>query len=132
MFLIVLVSLFVLPGCTEGSKNGKTKTLETFYQDQKIDNIDQIIIQDGSTGASKMITKQPEIEEFLSLIRDVKFTPQDNQEERVGWRYGITLIDGDCEFTFSLHHIDNTYYDSNPDIFPIVDNYYKQLDLAEE
>ena len=103
-----------------------------FYKDAKIKNVDKVIIQDGSTGYSKAITNQEQISEFLSLIKDIQFTPQDNQEKRVGWRYGITLFDSEKEFNFTLNEIDNIYYDSTPDIHPIVENYYKQLDIVEE
>ncbi|MFJ8102509.1 hypothetical protein [Lysinibacillus sp. NPDC096212] len=128
LFLILLVSLYLVSACT----NGKTQSLEAFYKDAKIESIDKVIIQDGSTGASKTITKQDQINEFISLIKDIKFTPQDNQEKRVGWRYGITLFDSERKFYFTLSEIDNTYYDSNPDIYPIVENYYKQLEIVEE
>lgn len=110
----------------------KTQSLEEFYKDAKIENVDKVIIQDGSTGYSKTITNQEQIGEFLSLIKEIEYTPQDNPEERKGWRYGITLFDGEKEFKFTLNQIDNTYYDSNPDIYPIVDNYYKQLEIVEE
>ncbi|MCM3639377.1 hypothetical protein M3152_16905 [Sporosarcina luteola] len=127
-FLILLASLFMVSACT----NGKTQSLETFYMNAKIVNVDKVIIQDGSTGSSKTITNQEQIDEFLTLIKDIEFTPQNNQEKRVGWRYGITLFDGEREFKFTLNNIGNTYYDSTPDIHPIVDNYYKQLDSVEE
>ncbi|MFJ5566230.1 hypothetical protein [Lysinibacillus xylanilyticus] len=125
---ILLVSLFFVSACT----NGKTQSLEAFYKDAKIESIDKVVIQDGSTGASKTITKQEQINDFVSLIKDIQFTPQDNQEKRVGWRYGITLLDSEKEFKFTLGEFDNTYYDSNPDIYPIVDNYYKQLEILKE
>ncbi|RPJ94040.1 hypothetical protein CW357_17475 [Rummeliibacillus sp. TYF005] len=128
LFLMLLVSLFILSACT----NGKTQSLESFYKDAKIENVDKVIIQDGSTGASKTITNQEQIGEFLTLIKEIEFTPQENQEKRKGWRYGITLFDGEKEFKFTLNQIDNTYYDSNPDTHPIVDNYYKQLEIVEE
>lgn len=128
LFLILLVSLLLLSACT----NGKTQSLEEFYKDAKIENVDKVIIQDGSTGYSKTITKQEQIGDFLSLIKDIEFVPQKNQEERSGWRYGIALFDGEKEFKFTLNEIDNTYYNSNPDIHPIVENYYKQLDIVEE
>lgn len=128
LYLILLVSLLVLTACT----NGKTQSLEDFYKDAEIERVDKVIIQDGSTGASKTITKQAQIGAFLSQVKDIKFTPQDNQEKRSGWRYGITLFDGEKEFKFTLDEIDNTYYDSNPDILPIVENYYKQLDVVEK
>lgn len=128
LFLILLVSLLLLSACT----NGKTQSLEEFYKDAKIENVNKVIIQDGSTGYSKTITKQEQIGDFLSLIKDIEFVPQKNQEERSGWRYGIALFDGEKEFKFTLNEIDNTYYNSNPDIHPIVENYYKQLDIVEE
>lgn len=127
-FLILLLSLFLVTACT----NGKKQTLEEFYSDAQIEKIDKVIIQDGSTGASKVITMQEQIAEFLTLIKDIEFTPQDNQEKRDGWRYGITLFDGKKEFKFTLSEIDDIYYDSNPDIHPIVDNYYKQLEIEKE
>ncbi|MFJ8090660.1 hypothetical protein ACIQ7N_21005 [Lysinibacillus sp. NPDC095746] len=128
LFLILLVSLFLVSACT----NGKTQTLETIYKDAKIENIDKVVIQDGSTGASKTIIRQEQINDFIALIKDIKYTPQDNQEARVGWRYGITLFDNERKFKFTLSEIDNTYYDSNPDIYPIVENYYKQLETEEK
>ena len=78
---MLLVSLFILSACT----NGKTQSLESFYKDAKIENVDRVIIQDGSTGASKSITKPEQIGEFLTLINKIEFIPQKNQEKRKGW-----------------------------------------------
>ncbi|MGE7690032.1 hypothetical protein ACQKMI_12605 [Lysinibacillus sp. NPDC097214] len=128
MFQILFGILFLLSACSIA----KTQTLEEFYRDAKIEKVDKVIIQDGSTGYSKAITKQEQIGELLNLIKDIKFTPQENQEERTGWLYGIVLFDGDKEFKFTLTELDNTYYDSNPDIYPIVENHYKQLDIMEK
>lgn len=127
--LVLVVSLLLLTACTNA---GKTQTLEQFFDNANIENIDKVIIQDGSTGYSKTITKQVQIDEFLSLIKAIQFTPQDNQEDRVGWRYAVTLFEDKDSFKFTLSKIDDIYYDSNPDIHPIVDAYYKQLDIAEE
>jgi len=128
MFLILFVIVFLLSACSMA----KTQTLEEFYRDAKIENVDKAIIQDGSTGYSKTISKQEQIDELLNLIKDIEFTPLDYQEERKGWRYGIALFDGEKEFIFTLSEIDNTYYDSHPNIYPIVGNYYKQLDVEEK
>lgn len=130
LLLLLFVSLLVLVACNDLQE--KTQSLEQFYKDAKIEKVHKIIIRDGSTGYLKTIVEQEKIDEFLALIKDIVFTPQDNQEERVGWRYAITLIDGEKEFKFSLNHINDTYYDSKPDIHPIVENYYKQLDVEEE
>lgn len=125
---MLLICLLLLSACS----NGKTQSLEGFYKDAKIENVDKVIIQDGSTGYSKTIANQEQIDEFLNLIKEIEYTPQDNQEKREGWRYGITLFDGEKEFEFTLNQIDSTYYDSNPDIHPIVDRYYKQIEIVEE
>ncbi|WP_155590516.1 hypothetical protein [Lysinibacillus cavernae] len=125
---LILFCLSLLTACS----NEKSRSLEELYIDAKIENVDKVIIQDGSTGYSKTITKQEQIDEFLHLINDIEFTPQENQEERSGWRYGIALFDGEKAFKFTLIKIDNVYYDANPDIHPIVENYYKQLDIVEE
>lgn len=130
--LILLVSLLLLSACSNVGTNGKAQLLEVFFNDEKIENVDKVIIQDGSTGYSKTITNQKQIGEFLSLIKEIEYTPQGNQEKRDGFRYGITLFDGEKQFAFTLNQIDNTYYDSNPDIHPIVEIYYNQLDFAEE
>lgn len=125
---MLLGSLLFLFACT----NGKTQSLEAFYKEAEIENVDQIIIQDGSTGALKTITKKEQIDEFLSLIKDIQFTPEENQEKRDGWLYRITLVDGEKTFQFTLNQIQNTYYKSNPDIYPIVDDFYKNLEMEEK
>ena len=127
VFLILAFSLFLLSAC---SKN--PQAFEEFYKDANIETIDKVILQDGSTGATKTITEQAQIDEFLTLTKDIQFTKQDNQEQRSGWRYGISLFDGEENFKFTLSEIDNTYYDTSPDIYPIVDTYYKHLDIEEE
>ncbi|BAK16756.1 hypothetical protein SSIL_2333 [Solibacillus silvestris StLB046] len=126
LYLMLLICLLLLSACS----NGKTQSLEWFYNDAKIENVDKVIIQDGTTGYSKTITNQEQIGEFLSLINEIEFTPQENQGNREGWRYGITLFDR--EFKFNLNEIDITYYDTNPNINTIVDKYYKQLEIVKE
>lgn len=124
---MLLVSLLLLSACS----NGKTQSLEEFYKDAKIENVDKVIIQDGSTGANKTITNQEQINEFLTLIKEIELTPQDNQRDAKGWLYGIILYDDEKEFLFT-NQIDNIYYDSNPGIYPIVEHFYKNLEVKEE
>lgn len=123
-----MLALVSMSACS----NSKTMSLKEFYKKVKIEKIDNVIIQDGSTGASKTITEQDQINEFLSLIKDVEFTPQENQDKGVGWRYRITLFDREKEFKFTTEQIADTYYDSNPDILPIIDSYYQQLNINEK
>ena len=74
--LILFISLVILSACN----NGKTQSLQAFYKDAEIEHVDKVIIQDGSTGYTKTITEQEQIDEFLSLIKEIEFTPQENQE----------------------------------------------------
>lgn len=128
LILFLTLSLFIMSACT----GSKTQSLEEFYMDAKIGNIDKVIIQDGTTGVSKEVTEQEQIDAFLSLIKVIEFIPQENQEKRKGWRYSITLLDNTREFKFTLNEIGGTYYDTNPDIYLVVDNYYKQLEIDEQ
>lgn len=125
--LTIMLSLFLLAACST-----KTRSLERFYTNEHIKNVDKVILTDGSTGYTKTITSQEEIDTLLTRIKDIEFSPQAYQEKRVGWRYGIRLFDGNKEFNITLDQIGNTYYDSNPDIFPIIDNYYKTLEVEEK
>lgn len=127
LFLMLLICLLLLSACS----NGKTQSLVEFYKDANIENVDKVIIQDGSTGYSKTITNQEQIGGFLTLINEIELTPQDNQRDAKGWSYGIILYDDENEFLFT-NQIDNTYYDSNPEIYPILENYYKKIDIKEE
>lgn len=126
---ILFASLVILSACAD--TKGKTQSLQEFYKDANIENVDKVIIQHGS-GVSKTITNQEQIDAFLALINEIVFTPKENQEGYVGWAYSIALSDGEKEFEFTLGHINDTYYDSNPDIHPIVDDYYKRLEIMEE
>lgn len=126
---LVICTLFVLSACT----NTKVKTLEEFYTDAKIEQVNQVTIQDGATGEEKTITEQEQVNEFMSLIKDIEFTPQKDQAERVGWNYQITLFDfiNETEFTFAMDKIGDTYYDYYPNIVRIVDQYYLDLESNE-
>lgn len=126
--IIFVIGLIILASCSDA----KTQTLEMFIQDADIQTIDKVMLVDGSTGYSKTITDPQQIDEFVALIQDIHYTPQENQEKRAGWRYGIWLVDGEKEFNFTLTQIGETYYDSKPDIYPIVDVYYQSLPIEEQ
>lgn len=126
--LYILFLLFLVVACS----HGKTQKLEQFIKDADIDNVEKIILQDGSTGALKTMTDKEQIDQFLSLIKNVQYIPLENQEKQNGWRYGITMFDGEKQFQFTLNKIDDVYYDTVPDINPIVEDFYEQLNIPEE
>ncbi|WP_235318349.1 hypothetical protein [Planococcus sp. CAU13] len=125
---ILIVILLALTACT----HVEPQSLEEIYKAAKIQNVNKIIIQDGSTGYIKTMTEQKRVEEFLALIKNIEYIPEENQEDREGWQYAISLFDGEEVLKFTLSEIDGIYYNTKPDISPIVDGYYKELDLLEE
>ena len=129
------LALMLIVGCLLAAcnaKTAKTQSLEAFYTEEGIENIDKVAILDGSTGYTKTLTDIEQINEFLALIKDIEFSPQDNQEERYGFLYSVTLYDREEQFNFSLNQIDDVYYDTEPYIYPIVDGYYKAVEIEGE
>ena len=125
------VVLVLIVSCLLTACSAKTQSLEAFYTEDGIEDVDKIIIVDGSNGYIKTLKDVEQIKEFLTLVKDIQFAPQDNQEKRDGFSYSITLYDGEAQFKFSLNQIGNTYYNTEPDIYPIVDGYYKRLEIDE-
>ncbi|WP_235846866.1 hypothetical protein [Neobacillus soli] len=124
---LILLLMLTLVGC-----GLETKTLPEFYEGD-FGHVTKIAIVDGSTGYKKTITDHVVINEFLAQIKEIKFIPQENQEARSGWRYSINLFqDGKEPFQFTLTQVNDDYYYTEPDIHPIVDDFYKNLDVQEE
>ena len=124
---LILFMAFTLAGC-----GLETKTLPQFYE-KDLGDVTKIIIVDGTTGYKKTVTEKEAIKEFLNEIRDIKFIPEKNQEKREGWRYSITLFQDDAQtFQFGLFEVNENYYYTEPDIYPIVDDFYEHLEVQEE
>ncbi|BBI34228.1 hypothetical protein [Cohnella abietis] len=71
---------------------------------------------DGSSGEKKVIENQNTIKEWLVLIKDIQLVPDDNQEGRVGYIFGISLFKGEeNRLGFTPDHINKIYYKSNPE-----------------
>lgn len=130
IILLILVGTAIaimLAGC-----GLETKTLPEFYE-KDLDEVSKIVIWDGSTGYKKKITDKAMIDKFLNTIKEIKFIPEENQEKRVGWRYSINLYEKEKRtFQFTLNEVDGDYYYTEPDIHPIVDEFYKNLEVKEE
>lgn len=126
--LYILFLLFLVVACS----HRKTQTLEQFMKDADIENVEKIILQDGSTGALKTMTDKEQIDEFLSLIKNVQYIPLENQEKQNGWRYGITMVDGEKQFQFTPNNINDIYYDTVPDLLSIVGDFYEKLIIPEQ
>ncbi|MDN3018392.1 hypothetical protein PH210_19615 [Paenibacillus sp. BSR1-1] len=127
LMFVSIFSMLILAGC-----GLETKTLPQFYE-KDLETVNKVVIVDGSNGNKKTITDPPVIEEFLNRISDVKFIPEKNQDKRVGWRYSITLFQkGEDPFQFTLTEVNENYYYTEPAIYPIVDEIYKDLKVKVE
>lgn len=113
--LIIVVLLFA--GCNVETPL-QAKTFQTFYED-------------GSTGQMKTIEDQEKVNEFLHLVNEVEFIPHEDQEGSVGWRYAVYLYDGKTVFNTDLSNIQKQVYHSKPNIIPLVDTFYKELNIEE-
>jgi len=127
IMLTLFLFIVLLTGC-----GLETKTFTEFYKND-LEDVTKIQVQDGSTGYSKITTDKKVIDEFLSEIKDVQFIPEENQEDRVGFLYSITLYeDEQMTFIFTENEVTDYYYYTEPDIYPIVDSFYKNLKVEEE
>lgn len=127
LLLPLLLFFSFLTGC-----GLETKTLPEFYE-KNLDDVSKIEVLDGSTGYKKVISDKKVIEDFIEEIKNIKFVPEENQEEREGFRYSISLFqDEEIAFSFTLNKVNGNYYYTEPDIYPIVDNFYKILHVKEE
>jgi len=124
---LLLMCVVIVVGCGNNSK-----TLPDFV-DSDLDNVTKLVIVDGSSGFKKVVSNNKTIEGFLSEIDKVTFIPEENQQSRSGFRYSIFLFHKEQEpFSFSLRQVNGKYYYTEPDLYPIVDEFYKGLDVQEE
>jgi hypothetical protein len=122
IFLFSIFFSLLLTGC-----GLKTQTLNEFY-DNELSNISKIVILNGNTGEKKSTVDKERINTFLAEIKNIKFIPEENQEDRDGFNYSISLFDENKKtFQFGPTFVNENYYYTNPDIHPIIDNFYESL-----
>ena len=126
---LLLSILFLLSGC---GLELETKTFEEFYE-KDLNDVSKIEIVDGSTGNEVTTTDNEKIQGFIDEIRNAEFIPDDNQEKRDGFRYSVTFFENDERiFQFGTTQINGSYYHTEPDIHPIVDNFFTTIELEEK
>lgn len=108
------------------------KTLSQLYEGD-LNKVTKLVIFDGNTGYKKTVEDKQVIDDFLGEINDTKFIPEENQEQRDGFNYSITLFqDEEKTFQFGLTQVDGHYYHTEPDLFPVVDKFYKNLNSGAD
>lgn len=109
----------------------ETKTLEEFYEEDLYE-VSKIIIVDGNTGESITNTDREQIKLFMDEVRNIKFIPEEDQSKRDGFNYSITFFrEGEETFQFGVTEIDGNYYHTEPDLEPIIDEFYSSFKSEE-
>lgn len=110
LIFFVLLFFTACQNNQEQPKNLKPMLFTEIYQGD-LSKVDKLSIRSGSTGELRIITDKEKIDQWLNSIKDIRFVPDSNQEGRSGWRYGITLYEGENEvFQFTPHQIKDVYY----------------------
>ena len=92
-----------------------------------ITEVDKIELLDGSSGERKVIENQVVIEQWISKIKNIELIPDDNQEGRVGFVFGISLYEGDeLKLGFIPNQINNIYYKSNNEFFGLIRELFEE------
>ena len=99
-----------------------TKPLETQTLPQLYDN-----------NLNNITEEKKGIDDFLNSIKDIQRIPDENQGPKSGFHYAITLYqDGEDSFTFGPTHVNDHYYDTEPNMLPIMDDFYRNLEVNIE
>ena len=120
--LLTIVFTVFLSGC-----GLETWTIDEYYKNDLVD-ISETEVFDGSNGSSRTTKNKEKIQSFIKEIKDIKFIPDEDQSERDGFIYSITFYEGDkATLQFSLNQIGNDYYNTQPDIEPIVEELFNSM-----
>lgn len=113
-FTLILLLLFIA-GC-QGKSDPlilKPITLSEAYPGN-ITKVNKIDLLDGSSGERVVIEDQKKIKQWISLIKDIKLIPDDNQEGMVGFVFGVSLYEGEeNKLGFIANQINKIYYKTN-------------------
>lgn len=130
---LILLFMILLFGCNSNTEDLDSKqlnptTLSEAYPGT-ISNVNKVELLDGSTGERKTIEDRKLVQEWLIQIKDVELIPDENQEPRVGYLFGITLYeDSTKKLGFISYSINNVYYQNNEDfVGPIRTFFEKQF-----
>lgn len=113
--VIVIALLIMITGC-RGNPDPvilNPISLSEVYPGN-ITEVDKIELLDGTSGKRKVIEDQVVIEQWIRKIKDIPLIPDDNQEERIGYIYGVSLYEGnEVKLGFIPNQIKKIYYKTN-------------------
>ncbi|MFC4356270.1 hypothetical protein ACFO0S_14510 [Chryseomicrobium palamuruense] len=137
--LNIILMVLMLSGCMSSQANDnrpdvsklEPQSLSEMIQDAGLENVDALEVQSGSTGEKKDTTDPILINEFMKQIASVTYTPDPNQEERIGWVYRVTANDGDKSFEFYPNYVENVYYLADGDVKEMMEALFQEIEKQE-
>lgn len=127
----IIILLFFAIGCQGNKETSEPQSLESITLAEAypgdIRNVDKVELLDGSSGERKVVEDRTAIQTWINQIKDIPLSPDYNQEERVGYVFGITLYEGDeRKLGFIPTQINGIYYESNPDLDKRIRTFFEQ------
>lgn len=125
--LVIIMILLLIPACSQPS-NIAPKKMSEFYPGD-IRNVDRVEITDGSSGASKVFNNKESISDWLESIKNVTFTPDQDQGKRDGLRYSVKLFEGEKhKLSFSTNSINDRYYLTDVSFYESIKEFFENAE----
>ncbi|GGG15996.1 hypothetical protein GCM10007425_07880 [Lysinibacillus alkalisoli] len=116
LYMLIVSVCLLLSACN--TSQAEAMTVKEFYTKQGLQEIQEIVIINGETGAQMAVTNQEKIQRLLAQIDEVKMRP--NKETPSKFTYSVLLNDEEKQFQFS-----DTLYESDELLFPIIAEFYQ-------
>ncbi|MBP3965119.1 hypothetical protein [Paenibacillus lignilyticus] len=80
-----------------------------------IRRVTKMELLNGSSGERATVEDKETISQWINQVKDLKLKPDENQEARTGYVFGISLFEGEMKtMGFTPNGIGEVYYESNP------------------
>ncbi|NGQ96795.1 hypothetical protein G3578_16645 [Brevibacillus sp. SYP-B805] len=125
VILLVFSFLTACQGQPETSADVKPMLFTELYQGD-LSKVDKLTIRNGSTGELRTITDKAKIVQWLQVMKDVRFVPDPNQEPRSGWRYWVSLYEGENKvFELFPNNVNGVYYLTDEKVMASMEELFK-------
>lgn len=116
LYMLIVSVCLLLSACN--TSQAEAMTVKEFYTKQGLQEIQEIVIINGETGAQMAVTNREKIDRLLAQIDEVTMRP--NKEAPSKFTYSVLLNDEEKQFQFS-----DTLYESDDLLFPIIAEFYQ-------
>lgn len=74
-------------------------------------------------GENIIITNQAHIDEWINRMQSITFTPEENQEKKVGYLYSVKMYNKDGKVgSFTTSEINGYYYKENTELVSAIED----------